>query len=518
MGKKKSKQSAKRKITEGKPKFGERYSSDAAALLAAAASISSKLKVEEVAEEAARQIVEALGVDACLLSKWDQEANTITLWAEYTRSGEKMIVDWRQPTDLADYPVPQQVLQNREFSQAHVNNPESEQVVRDYLERAGAKSIYALPLVAHERVIGLIEVFDYHESKIITQEDAAPFQLLANHAGIVIERAQLLQDAEDRAAVLEALHRASLSVTASLDLQDVLSAISESALGILRDALDVNIFLYDGELLTFGAALWADGNKGKVWATPRSDGLTYTVARKGEIILISDIQASPLFSGAPKEWSGSIIGMPLKIGERVVGVMNIGYKEPREITPEELQVIELLGDQAALAVENARLHDLVIKQALTDPLTLLPNRRAFDQRLEEEILRSIRYQHNFALVMLDFDDFKHINDTYGHPAGDETLREIGRAMQADVRDTDFVARIGGDEFALILPETTLENAGKICDQLREVIAACTFSWQHEGAQMPKPSAGIASFPIDATNRKDLISAADTALYRTKKTK
>ena len=91
-------------------------------------------------------------------------------------------------------------------------------------------------------------------------------------------------------------------------------------------------------------------------------------------------------------------------------------------------------------------------------------------------------------------------------------------MQEDVRDTDFIARIGGDEFALILPETTLENAAKICNQLQEVITACTFSWQHDEAQLPKPSTGIASFPIDATNGKDLISAADTALYRTKKTK
>ena len=517
MGKKKIQQSAKQKTAASKPKFGERYSSDAAALLEAAASISSKLEVGEVAQEAARQIVIALGVDACMLSRWDQDKDTVTLWAEYTRSGDKMLSDWRQPTDLSNYPPARQVLHSGEAVQLRIDDSGADENTRKFLKRMGAKIKYMLPLISQKRVIGLIEILVNQETTAIS-EQAVSMRLLANHAGIGIERAQLLKYAEQRAAALEALHRASLSVTASLDLQDVLNAISESALEILRDALDVNIFLYDGELLTFGAALWADGNKGKAWATPRSDGLTYTAARKGEIILIPDIQASPLYSGAPKEWSGSIIGMPLKIGERVVGVMNIGYKEPREITPDELQVIELLGDQAALAVENARLHDLVIKQALTDPLTLLPNRRAFDQRLEEEILRSIRYMHKFALVMLDFDNFKHINDTYGHPAGDETLREIGRAMQEDVRDTDFIARIGGDEFALILPETTLENAGKICNQLQEVVAACTFSWQHEGAQMPKPSAGIASFPIDATNGKDLISAADTALYRTKKTK
>ncbi|MCH7663483.1 MAG: hypothetical protein IH859_06405, partial [Chloroflexi bacterium] len=104
-------------MAESKPKIVERYSSAAAALLVAAASISNKIEVQEVAEEAAHQLVDVLGMDACLLSKWDQDANTITLWAEYTRTGEKMLVDWRQPENLADYPVPQQVLQKREFSQ-----------------------------------------------------------------------------------------------------------------------------------------------------------------------------------------------------------------------------------------------------------------------------------------------------------------------------------------------------------------------------------------------------------------
>ncbi|MEK6222073.1 MAG: diguanylate cyclase, partial [Chloroflexota bacterium] len=487
----------------------------AADLLEAAASISSKLSLEEVAQEAARQIVEVLGVDACALSKWDQEADTITLWAEYTRSGEKIIADWRQPSKLSKYPYAQQVLRSGEGIQLNVDDLPADEIMRKFLERMGAMTILILPLVAGERVIGLIEILANQENYAINQQTET-IKLLANHAGIGIERAQLLQQAEHRAVALEALHRASLSVTASLNLEDVLHSILESTLGLLQDALDAHVFLHENGQLTFGAALWADGSKGKVWANPRPGGVTYTVARTGEIFLIPNIKTHPLYKGAPQEWEGSIVSIPLKISNRVVGVMNIAYKEPREFTTEELQVINLLADQAALAVENARLHDLVLHEALTDPLTGLSNRRAFDQRLEEEIRRSIRYQHQFALVILDFDDFKHVNDTYGHPAGDETLREVGRYMREEIRDTDFAARIGGDEFALILPETKLENAESICALMREMMLESMFAWQDENDTILNPSTGIASFPIDATNGKDLIAAADNALYRRKK--
>lgn len=513
MGKKKIAQSAKRRLPKGKPDNGERYSSEAAALLEAAASISSKLEVGEVAEEAARQIVVALGVDACMLSKWDQDTDTIVLWAEHTRSGEKVLSDWQQPSNLTKYPIARQVLHSGEAAQMRIED--ADEVERKFLERTGAKIVYVLPLVAQERVIGLIEILVNQETTAIS-EQAVSMRLLANHAGMGIERAQLLMHAEKRASDLEALRRASLSLTASLDLQDVLDAILKSILGLARDSLDAHIFLYDDDLLTFGAVLWADGSKDKVWANPREDGLTYSVARKGKMIVVSDIRTHTIYSGGPEEWHGAIIGLPLKIGKRVVGVLNIAYENPRDFLPDELHIIRLLADQAALAVENAHLHDLVSKQALTDPLTGLPNRRAFNQRLEDEIRRSIRYQHKFGLVMIDFDDFKHINDTYGHPAGDQTLKTIGDCMQAFVRDTDFIARIGGDEFALVLPETTQSDAELICKQLRKSLADCSFEWQSENSDLLNPSMGIASFPMDATNGGDLIAAADNALYETKK--
>ncbi len=165
---------------------------------------------------------------------------------------------------------------------------------------------------------------------------------------------------EKRVTQLESLRQASLSLTSSLDLEAVLDAILKSTLDLLPKAQVAHIFLYhpDGrEQLTFGAALWPDGHRGRPVAQPRPDGLTYTVARSGEPIIVPNMRSHPLFAGAPKEWSGSIAGLPLKIGARVVGVMNIASAHIGVFSEDDLSVLLLLSDQAAIAIENARLFE-----------------------------------------------------------------------------------------------------------------------------------------------------------------
>ncbi|MGD8398323.1 MAG: GAF domain-containing protein, partial [Anaerolineae bacterium] len=158
-----------------------------------------------------------------------------------------------------------------------------------------------------------------------------------------------------RVAELEAIRQASLSLTSSLRLPQVLESILQTTLDLLPVAKNTHIFLHEDGKLRFGAARWADGRTGTPWATPRSHGLTHTVARSGDLLVVPDMQAHPLFEDAPAEWQGAIIGLPLKISQRVVGVMSIAYQEGHAISEAELRALGLLADQAALAVENARL-------------------------------------------------------------------------------------------------------------------------------------------------------------------
>ena len=206
--------------------------------------------------------------------------------------------------------------------------------------------------------------------------------------------------------------------------------------------------------------------------------------------------------------------MPLQAGEQVVGVLTLHLDQPTPWPPSDQQALNVLASQAALAIENARLNALAQQQALTDGLTELPNRRALDRRLEEELRRSSRYQHAFTLVMVDLNGFKLINDTYGHPAGDEALRVVAACLRRHLRDTDFIARYGGDEFAILLPETERETAQEMVVRLAERVAVCRLNLPDD--RRVTLSVGLALYPQDAITAPALLMAADQALYRAKR--
>ena len=214
-----------------------------------------------------------------------------------------------------------------------------------------------VPLQVREQIIGLFSL-DRVAPGGFSEDEISLVQSFALNAAAAIENARLYEVEGKRAVELEALRQASLGLTASLELHQVLDAILKSALELLPEANNSHIFLYSDEgLLKFGAALYADKTQSRPYSEPRSNGLTYTVARTGEPIVVPDMRKHPLYAGTPSDWNGSILGLPLKIGDRVVGVMNISYKQPRSIPETELRALRLLGDQAAIAIENARLFE-----------------------------------------------------------------------------------------------------------------------------------------------------------------
>ena len=163
-------------------------------------------------------------------------------------------------------------------------------------------------------------------------------------------------------AQMENLRQASLTLTASLDLKEVLDTIAQCALDLVPGMRNCHIFLYqseNGSKLIFGTALWGDGKRSQPFSNPRSGGLTMTVAQSGNPILVSDMRSHPLYVGMPGSWKGSIIGLPLKIGDRVVGVMNVSHTQPEAFSESDIRMLRLLGDQAAIAIENARLYEAI---------------------------------------------------------------------------------------------------------------------------------------------------------------
>ncbi|MBA3533806.1 MAG: GAF domain-containing protein, partial [Ardenticatenales bacterium] len=237
-----------------------------------------------------------------------------------------------------------------------------------------------VPLVAQERVIGLLNL-NKGEPGFYSERDAEFTMAFVSQATIAIENARLFEAVNQLATDLDTVLHASLSLTSSLELTEVLKMIVNSAFGLLNKPEDVHIFLYEGGRLVFGTAITSEGHHNQPYSEPRQDGLTYTVARTGQPIIVPNFKTHPLFANAPADWNGSIVGLPLKIGSRVVGVVNFAYTQPRDFTEADLRVLRLLADQAAIAIENARLYGESHRQ-VEELSTLYDASRALASTLE----------------------------------------------------------------------------------------------------------------------------------------
>ena len=203
-------------------------------------------------------------------------------------------------------------------------------------------------------------------------------------------------------------------------------------------------------------------------------------------------------------------------GPEYLGAISIARRDA-EFTREEEELLEYLAGQAVVSIENASLHETVERQAVTDELTGLANVRALASILTRELERSRRFDSPLSLVMLDIDDFKMVNDTHGHPQGDEVLAQVAGVLRAHSRDIDAPARYGGEEMVVVVPGTDSEGAARLAERMREAIERTQVAGVGGGPALSvTASFGVASVPESASDRDTLIAAADTALYQAKR--
>jgi diguanylate cyclase (GGDEF)-like protein len=247
-------------------------------------------------------------------------------------------------------------------------------------------------------------------------------------------------------------------------------------------------------------------------------GLTEQILNSGEIFIVSDTEQSPFFHNpvAVKEGIRSLICVPLLFQNDIVGILYLDDFIPRDFDRNKLELLSILASFAALAIHNARLHNKTKMMAITDFLTGLFNHRYFQQIFSQELGRAKRYSKLMSLIILDIDNFKKFNDTYGHAVGDKVLVAIGDIVARSLRKVDYAFRYGGEEFVVILPETALEQAIRTAERLRERIAdeAC-LAVTEAGDTRITVSAGVACYPENGTNREDLFTLMDKYLYHAK---
>jgi diguanylate cyclase (GGDEF)-like protein/putative nucleotidyltransferase with HDIG domain len=209
----------------------------------------------------------------------------------------------------------------------------------------------------------------------------------------------------------------------------------------------------------------------------------------------------------------SIVHLPLIIKDRCIGSLIIASRRPDAYSAKQVNLLEHLALQIAMPVENSQIYAKAEQRSRIDELTGLFNRRHFEERIKEEIARHSRYGGTFSLLMLDLDSFKTYNDIYGHPNGDQLLNQVGGITQSSIRNADEAFRYGGDEFTIILPLTTVDDAYTVAERVRENIDA-----EMKAKEVAVTcSIGLASYPSDGVMSGELVTAVDTALYYAKRT-
>jgi len=222
-----------------------------------------------------------------------------------------------------------------------------------------------------------------------------------------------------------------------------------------------------------------------------------------------DLHPSPL---EPETGAGAM-AIPVRSGGHPFGVLGY-YGRTSPFEEEDIDSLEILVRQAETAIENSFLYEEAVRLSLTDGMTGLWNRRNFDLRLESELSRALRFSEPFAVVFVELDQMKAVNDRWGHQAGDTVLIELARRLTEAVREVDVVARWGGDEFTLLLPKTGLDGALLLAEKIRAAVGTAPFRID-DGSLDITISVGVAAYPEHGSSGKDLVNAADGAMYRAK---
>jgi diguanylate cyclase (GGDEF)-like protein len=305
-----------------------------------------------------------------------------------------------------------------------------------------------------------------------------------------------------------------------------LDALAKEILPSITKALSINrasLLLQDSDSGDFNVQFAYPKAKDMVGGNLRfsaDSSITAWLDKKSSPINPVQIGSIPEFRGLwqieKEQLTKSDLGLlyPLKSRDKLIGILALGKKLSGGLySHEDIELVASIANQAGIIIENAQLYTHAKIRANTDELTGLYNHRHFHERLEQEIARGSRFGSTFSLIMMDIDLFKAYNDIYGHLAGDQVLRRVGKYIESSIRSIDLAFRYGGEEFAIILPEARLDDAYKVAERIRKTIESKTSS-----RAMPiTVSLGLANWPNDGVMKEEIIGRADVALYRAKQT-
>ncbi|MDD5747393.1 MAG: diguanylate cyclase [Candidatus Omnitrophica bacterium] len=382
----------------------------------------------------------------------------------------------------------------------------------------------------------LITAYPTTESAIrAIQEEAyeyitKPFDI--SHVKLVIKRGLeerkleyennlLLSNLKSEKEKLETMLQIGRAMSSILNLEELARFIVTKITDVLRARVCSLMLIDDDDALVIKAAVGLEPGVVKDTRMKLGQPISGWVAQQGDPVRVTDIEKDMQFgrTSLPKYETKSLLCIPLKIKDRILGVINVADKsgpgKNNVFSEEDLGFLGIICNYAAIAVENALLYGEVKNLAITDGLTTLFNHQYFQTHLSVEVARVQRYAHPLSLIMFDIDSFKAFNDTYGHPMGDGVLSQIAKIVKKNVRQVDIACRYGGEEFAIILPETKLNEAVVVAEKIRKSVEEVAFvTGQNTTKKKMTISGGVAQLASGMT-KEDLVRAADNSLYEAK---
>jgi diguanylate cyclase (GGDEF)-like protein len=386
-----------------------------------------------------------------------------------------------------------------------------------------SRSLLALPLVAGNEKLGLA-IISYQSEHRFTPQEIGAGEQAARQMALAISKGRALATAQYRAQELDALQKATAALLITLDLEKLLGQILDAAISAISVAYRGTLHLTardTGQLQVRAVQGYTDA---RIRALSRSgDSHTARAVRERRPLLVHSALAETVagqgeVSGmavAEAREAVSAIIAPLLLGDDVLGAISLESYRPHAFTQADLQLLVSFAATATTAIHNAQLHGEVQKQAITDTLTGLYNRRGFFELGRREVERALRFSRPLTAIMLDIDYFKNINDLYGHLVGDRVLIGLASRLLQELRQIDLVGRYGGDEFVALLPETDLTNAVSVAERLRKVAAGVIIPSASAPVKISL-SAGVATLNPESKDLNSLLHHADQALYEAKR--
>ena len=378
-----------------------------------------------------------------------------------------------------------------------------------------------IPLFDKDKPFGIINI-ETSKAAALSEEDLGMMLSLSKQVSIAIENAQLYERVRTDLRRTQALHEISQAITASDSLAELLQTISHNILDAV-DAQWVVTYTLDvprqkvinaASVSTFATPLETLGFD-DLW-----NSLSGWVLREGKSTLSPKTEVgvrenATVTQQRIEQHIGSVIVTPLLFDGKQLGTISVlKHQDEADFTQEDVQLIESIANQVVVALEQRQLLDQIEHQAYHDALTGLPNRLLFEDRLEQSIARAKRSGFPFALLFIDLDGFKHVNDTLGHQIGDELLKAVTKRLSGIMRESDTLARMGGDEFAFILND--LRNPPDAVRVAERYLSLFKDPFVIEGHELfITASIGVCLYPNDGEDAETLLRHSDSAMYRAK---